>query len=169
MKFIKTFILFICIIGVLFAVSLFLLQKTFFKDEDDQITVSEPVENLSGEQFIGMIGEIARDLAGENDLYASVMLAQAILESNEGKSGLASAPYFNLFGVKGKYQNESVKFETLEDDGKGNMTTLVAEFRKYPSYEASLQDYVNLLREGFHGMQSFMKKRSEVMRLLIKR
>lgn len=147
MKHVKKIILFMCMIGMMFVVGLFLLQKTFFMD-DEKKSVSEPVEDLSVEQFIGMIGETARDLAKENDLYASVMLAQAILESDKGRSGLASEPNFNLFGMKGTYQNESVKFETLEDDSKGNMTTIVAEFRKYPSYEASMQDYVDLLREG---------------------
>lgn len=147
MKLVKPFILFICTIGVMFVIGLFLLQKTFFV-EDDKQAESEPVEDLSVEQFIGLIGETARDLARENDLYASVMLAQAALESDKGRSGLASEPYFNLFGMKGSYQNESVEFETLEDDSKGNMTTIVAEFRKYPSYEASMQDYVDLLRKG---------------------
>lgn len=148
MKLVKRIILFICMIGVMFVVGLFLLQKTFFKDDDDKEVVSEPVGDLSVEQFIGMIGETARDLARENDLYASVMLAQAILESDKGRSKLASEPNFNLFGMKGTYQNESVEFETLEDDSNGNMTKIVAGFRKYPSYEASMQDYVDLLRGG---------------------
>ncbi|EJV26131.1 hypothetical protein HMPREF1341_02486, partial [Enterococcus faecalis ERV81] len=35
----------------------------------------------SVEQFIQKIGEAARKVGQENDLYASVMIAQAILES----------------------------------------------------------------------------------------
>lgn len=148
MKLIIKFLLFTCIIGILLMLGLFFLQKTFFMNDHDENIVSEPLEDLSVEQFIGAIGETARDLAGENDLYASVLLAQAILESDRGKSQLASEPYFNLFGMKGNYQNESIEFKTLEDDGKGNLTTIVAAFRKYPSYEASIQDYVDLLRKG---------------------
>lgn len=40
----------------------------------------------------------------ENDLYASVMLAQAALESGCGSSSLSLAPHCNLFGVKGTYK-----------------------------------------------------------------
>ena len=105
-------------------------------------------EDPSVEEFIGEIAETARELGADNDLYASVMIAQAILESKHGQSGLASSPNYNLFGIKGKYQNDSVVLETSEDDGTGNMTTIQAEFRKYSSYEDSLKDYVNLLRNG---------------------
>lgn len=37
----------------------------------------------------------------KENIYASVMMAQAILESDSGKSTLAQSPNFNLFGVKG--------------------------------------------------------------------
>ncbi len=43
-----------------------------------------------------------RAVANSNDMYASVMIAQALLESSYGSSGLASAPNYNLFGVKRK-------------------------------------------------------------------
>lgn len=105
-------------------------------------------EGPAVEQFIGEIAETARKLGAHNDLYASVMIAQAILESNSGQSGLAASPNYNLFGIKGQHQNNSVELDTLEDDGAGNMTTIQAEFRKYASYEESLKDYVNLLRNG---------------------
>lgn len=105
-------------------------------------------EGPTVEEFIGEIAETARKLGEENDLYASVMIAQAILESNHGQSGLASYPNYNLFGIKGSYRNHSVLLETTEDDGTGNLSTIRAEFRKYPSYEDSLKDYVHLLRNG---------------------
>lgn len=122
-----------------------LLDATFNSDTKNQ----EYVDNSpSVEEFIGTIAETARELGAENDLYASVMIAQAILESEHGQSGLGSAPNYNLFGMKGKYQNNSVTLATSEDDGAGNMSTIMAEFRKYPSYEDSMKDYVNLLRNG---------------------
>ncbi|WP_274310311.1 glucosaminidase domain-containing protein [Solibacillus daqui] len=112
-------------------------------------------ETPTVEAFIGEIAETARKLGADNDLYASVMIAQAILESKSGQSGLAASPNYNLFGIKGKYQNNSVALETLEDDGEGNMTTIQAEFRKYTSYEESLKDYVNLLRNGVSWNKQF--------------
>ena len=42
--------------------------------------------------FIAEIGETSRYLAARNDLYASVMIAQAILESDSGQSQLSQKP-----------------------------------------------------------------------------
>lgn len=111
-------------------------------EEDEIVYVSR---NLTTEQFIDTIGEDARELAQDNDLYASVMLAQAIVESASGSSGLSCEPYNNLFGIKGSYKGSSVRMKTQEDDGEGNLETIVAEFRKYPSLRDSLSDYVDLL------------------------
>ena len=79
------------------------------------------------ETFISQIGESARQLAQENDLYASVMIAQAILESGAGQSAV---------------------MQTWEDDGNGNAYTINDAFRSYPSYYESLQDYVAVLKQG---------------------
>lgn len=141
------------VIGALIVLSLAIYLAVFSFNKvlslfEKQPEIVLPQEDFTTEHFIHEIGEYARELAAENDLYASVMIAQAMLESNQGRSGLASDPYHNLFGIKGKYNNQSVQFETLEDDGEGNMETIVAEFRQYPSFEASLEDYVKLLREG---------------------
>lgn len=114
-------------------------------------------ESPSVEEFIGEIAETARQLSADNDLYASVMIAQAVLESNYGQSGLSAAPNNNLFGMKGKYKNNSVTFATSEDDGTGKMSTIHAEFRKYPSYKASMEDYVHLLRNGVSWNNNFYK------------
>ena len=100
------------------------------------------------EVFISQIGETARQLGQENDLYASVMIAQAILESNSGRSALSAAPHHNLFGIKGQYAGQSAKMATLEDDGQGNTYNVNAEFRSYPSYVESLQDYVAILKHS---------------------
>ena len=79
------------------------------------------------ETFISQIGESARQLGQENDLYASVMIAQAILESGAGQSTV---------------------MQTWEDDGNGNAYTINDAFRSYPSYYESLQDYVAVLKQG---------------------
>lgn len=109
----------------------------------------------SVETFIRKIGESARKIGQENDLYASVMIAQAILESASGQSQLAQAPNYNLFGIKGTYKGESVSFATQEDLGDGTLYTTQATFRQYENYEASLNDYAQLLREGLTGNSRF--------------
>ena len=119
-----------------------MVQESATLDEDELVYVSR---NLTTEQFINQIGEDARELCQENDLYASVMIAQAVVESASGSSGLSCEPYNNLFGIKGAYEGKSVRMKTQEDDGQGNLETIVAEFRRYPSLTESLKDYVGLL------------------------
>ncbi|MFW3624703.1 LysM peptidoglycan-binding domain-containing protein [Aerococcus viridans] len=98
--------------------------------------------------FLDSIIPDAYKLANDNDLYASVMIAQAILESNWGVSGLSAAPYYNLFGIKGTYNGEGATFYTLEDDGSGNYYQIRDSFRDYPSYKESLTDYANKMVNG---------------------
>lgn len=107
---------------------------------------SAPVTARNNQQrFIQSIAGYAQQLSVENDLYASVMIAQAILESNWGKSALASHPNYNLFGIKGSYNGQSVTFPTLEYIN-GKWVTIQAAFRKYPSYRESLQDNAKILK-----------------------
>ncbi|EMF0060839.1 peptidoglycan DD-metalloendopeptidase family protein [Enterococcus hirae] len=108
----------------------------------------------SVESFIRKIGESARKIGQENNLYASVMIAQAILESASGQSQLAQAPNYNLFGIKGTHNGKGVSFATQEDLGDGTYTTQ-ATFRQYENYEESLNDYAQLLKEGLTGNSHF--------------
>ncbi|HGF8315491.1 TPA: glucosaminidase domain-containing protein, partial [Enterococcus faecium] len=112
-------------------------------------------KNESVESFIRKIGESARKVGQENDLYASVMIAQAILESASGQSQLAQAPNYNLFGIKGTHNGKGVSFATQEDLGNGTLYTTQATFRQYENYEDSLNDYAQLLKEGLTGNSQF--------------
>lgn len=78
-------------------------------------------ENASTQRFVEEIGESARELGLKYDVFASVMIAQAVLESGSGSSGLSSGPYYNLFGVKGSHGGSSVTLATNEDDGSGRL------------------------------------------------
>ncbi|MEI5995623.1 glucosaminidase domain-containing protein [Candidatus Enterococcus mansonii] len=109
-------------------------------------------KNTTTEEFIARIGEQARSVGQENDLFASVMLAQAILESGSGGSELSQEPYNNLFGIKGDYEGQFVTFGTQEDDGSGNLYQVQAAFRKYPTIKESLEDYSKLLTDGIDGV-----------------
>ncbi|MGF0112229.1 glucosaminidase domain-containing protein [Streptococcus sp. SGI.013] len=100
----------------------------------DQVTIN----------FIHTIGEDAKAIADAYGLYPSVMIAQAVLESQSGQPSL-SANYNNLFGIKGAYNGASVTMQTWEDDGEGNAYTIDAAFRSYPSVSESLEDYAVLL------------------------
>ncbi|WP_334328319.1 glucosaminidase domain-containing protein [Companilactobacillus sp. HBUAS59699] len=125
--------------------------STSTNDSTTNITGMVTPRGVGDQNFINYIGNSARKLADNNDIYASVMIAQAMVESGWGTSGLASAPNYNLFGVKGSYNGESVNMGTQEDDGTGSLYSISSNFRKYPSYKESLEDYVSLIRGGVSG------------------
>lgn len=109
------------------------------------VAIPHYTENLGTERFIALIGEQARKVAADHDVYASVMIAQAILESGSGSSALSQAPYNNLFGIKGSYQGRSVTMPTSEDDGTGSLYGIDASFRAYGSPYESMVDYADLV------------------------
>lgn len=102
------------------------------------------------QQFIAELGPTARKIAQEHDLYASVLIAQAILESNWGQSDLAGK-HHNLFGIKGQYQGQGVLMPTTECLN-GHDCQVTASFRKYPSVKESLQDYATVLDQPIYAL-----------------
>ncbi|MGX7104755.1 muramidase family protein [Globicatella sanguinis] len=109
---------------------------------------------LSKSEFLNLVTDSAKKIAASNDLYASVMIAQAVLESGWGNSTLARAPYHNLFGIKGSSSDNTVNMDTLEDDGTGNYYVANEAFKRYDDYAGSLQDYANILT-GDNGANSW--------------
>lgn len=75
----------------------------------------------------------------KSNILASLTAAQARLESNIGNSGLTKNAN-NLFGIKGKYNGQSVTMLTTEVE-KGVRVKKLAEFRKYPSWLESISDH----------------------------
>ena len=109
---------------------------------------STVTQDESVDSFILKIGESARKIGKEKELYASVMIAQAILESASGHSQLAQEPNYNLFGIKGTHNGKSVSLATQEDLGNGTLYATQAGFRVYENYEDCFNDYATLLKEG---------------------
>lgn len=70
---------------------------------------------------------------------ASLTTAQAIIESNKGNSGLTTKAN-NLFGIKGKYNGQSVSMMTTEYYN-GVKHRVMQDFRKYPSWLESINDH----------------------------
>ena len=96
--------------------------------------------------FISEIVPHAQRIHREYNILASIVIAQAIHESNWGKSGLATKGK-NLFGIKGTYNGQSVTMRTWEVYN-GKSVYVDAAFMKYPSWYGSLQDLANLYRNG---------------------
>ncbi|WP_194239605.1 glycoside hydrolase family 73 protein [Bombilactobacillus mellis] len=99
------------------------------------------------QNFIQQIAPLAQQYANYYGLYPSVMIAQAILESDWGRSTLAQAPNNNYFGIKGDYNGNKVNMPTKEWDGS-KYITIDSYFRVYPDMAASFADNGNKLRNG---------------------
>ncbi|WP_071131773.1 glucosaminidase domain-containing protein [Enterococcus timonensis] len=102
------------------------------------------------QQFVNMIKGPGETVMKERDQFASVMLAQAILESGFGQSTLASQ-HNNFFGIKAPagYPGLSVVVPTQEwDAAKGEYITIEASFKKYLTLEESFADRALFLEQG---------------------
>ena len=73
------------------------------------------------------------------------MVTQRLQENGWG----TKVPGNNLFNIKGKSSAGSITLVTKEEDANGNSTVTKANFRKYDSFESSVQDYINVLSENF--------------------
>lgn len=109
-----------------------------------QQVAADEVGYGQAQQLINQIGSAASQIADQYDLYASVMIAQALLESGNGGSTLSQAPYYNLFGVKEYHGGPSVWLSTQEYLN-GQWVTMSEPFRQYNSYYESLVDHANVL------------------------
>lgn len=117
---------------------------------------AEAATSTNQQNFIETIASSAKPVADANGLYPSVMIAQAILESNWGQSSLSKAPYYNLFGIQGRYQGKSVSLTTQEYiDGK--YVTKKMPFRQYPSHKESFQDNARVLKTTNFGSDYFYR------------
>ena len=118
-------------------------------------TVSSYQGQTPAQQFLNKIIPAAQQATEGQDVYTSVMIAQAALESAWGQSALASEPNHNLFGVKGNYNGQTVNMYTLEDAGAQKYYGIYDNFRKYPSYKESMDDYVEKIVNGIKGAPMF--------------
>lgn len=138
----------VAIIGI--AIMLFLGIRWF------NIHNTVPQQASSHEAFIEQLAPTATKLDHEYNVPASISLAQAILESNWGKSQLA-ADYNNLFGVKADFWQPRIKLATKEYEN-GRWVTVDAYFRVYHSWKASLIDHAKLMVRGTSWNQNQYEK-----------
>lgn len=75
----------------------------------------------------------------------STAIAQAIIESRWGESGLAK--YHNYFGLKcgSKWTGKSVNMKTKEEYTPGTLTTINDNFRVYDSMEDGVKGYYDFI------------------------
>ncbi|MFQ5817921.1 MAG: glycoside hydrolase family 73 protein [Terriglobia bacterium] len=95
--------------------------------------------------FLHDLVPAAQRIAARYGLPASVVLAQAILESNWGRSQLARKAK-NLFGIKAVSRHaDAITLPTTEYDRRGRRRVVPARFAAYTNVEDCLADYGRLL------------------------
>ncbi|MCT1796061.1 glucosaminidase domain-containing protein [Helcococcus kunzii] len=96
-------------------------------------------------EYVNKVGPVAQKLTSNKDLYASVMIAQSMLESGFGTSHLSSEKFNNYFGIKGYFKEQAVAIHTFEYTSKGESYSVIAPFKKYNSIDESFADYIDFL------------------------
>lgn len=97
------------------------------------------------ERFIKQVAPEAQAMQNTYHVYASITIAQAILESNWGTSKL-STQYHNLFGIKGTGANSQVM--TTKEYINGKWIVTKGRFRVYDSWDDSIKDHTKLMLNG---------------------
>lgn len=96
----------------------------------------------NAEQFLTIIKPVVIADMKKTGILASLTAAQAFIESAKGNSGL-TAKANNLFGIKGEYNGQFVTMLTTEYIG-GIPQKVQAKFRRYPSWQESINDHSGL-------------------------
>lgn len=99
------------------------------------------------EEFINMIAPLIIS-EGKKRGYSvfSTVIAQAIIESNSGKS-ILGYKYHNYFGMKcgSRWKGKSVNLKTKEEYTVGTLTTIKDNFRVYDSMEEGVKGYYDFI------------------------
>lgn len=114
-----------------------------------KVSAAETAQTQNQSAFIEQLGASAMQVSSSNDLYASIMVAQALVETGFGSSQLSSAPYYNLFGVKEYSGGPSVTMSTQEYLN-GQWVTMNEPFAVYNSYAESFQAHATLLTGNYY-------------------
>ncbi len=99
-------------------------------------------------EFIMRLSKPAMESQRKSGIPASITIAQAALESAWGESALAKAGN-NLFGIKADslWRGQTLTMNTKEFI-KGQWVVVPALWRKYPSWQASIDDHAAFLKRN---------------------
>ncbi|WP_060628969.1 glucosaminidase domain-containing protein [Paenibacillus peoriae] len=109
-----------------------------------------PIPNVPGIEnmnpFIQRYASLAIQEQKRTGIYASVILAQAGVESTFGRNTIC----YNLYGIKAdsRWKGPTCSGKTEEQEKNGKKKNIVAPFRKYSSFEESIIDHSNFLLQN---------------------
>ncbi|WEV60229.1 glycoside hydrolase family 73 protein [Streptococcaceae bacterium ESL0729] len=138
------FFIFFILIELL--VTLFIGNFSLEHTDQSSSKLEETIVKIDRKEFIKEIAPAAEEVQEAYGIRASLIIAQASLESNFGQSELASK-YKNLFGVKADSSGKHIKLETKEYLD-GEWITATGDFAWYDSWRDSIIAHARLMREG---------------------
>lgn len=102
---------------------------------------------MTNKEFIDMIGKAAVAEYERFKILPSLTIAQAILESNWGRSMLSQKAH-NYFGMKAGsgWKGATYSSKTQEQTPAGQAFTINADFRAYPDVQAGIRGYYVFLQ-----------------------
>lgn len=131
----------------LFAVCLVFFSALILLSSGDEQSSEQVSEDSSDEQkFIIQTADYAKSLKETYGILPSISIAQAILESDWGKSEL-SVKNNNFYGIKGENPAQTVVMNTKEFVN-GEWIEIEAPFRKYDSWQESMDEHAKLIVYG---------------------
>ena len=139
-------------IGVigLFIFGLPLLFIFLISGASESTVTAVPANASLNEEQMAFVSQIlpAAEEGLKDGIFPSVTIAQAILESGWGKSGLAKTGK-NLFGIKAdsSWKGATMDLPTQEEVN-GGMITIIARWRVYTSWNDSVRDHTKFLLEN---------------------
>ncbi len=113
-------------------------------------------KTVSQEEFFNIIGPIANQAYAQTGIFASVTIAQAIIEAGWGKH-TPTADSNNLFGIKCSKDILSPStwdgsctepVLTQENTSSGSVYTIMSSFKKFKNVEEAILDHSALLVSG---------------------
>ena len=117
------------------------------------------------------IQKVAEKVSKYAPLYGisvhSPIIAQAIIESGWGKSGLASK-YHNYFGLKcgSSWKGKSVNMTTKEEYKVGTMTNIRDNFRVFDDFDDGIRGYFEFINTSRYANLKGVKSPEEYVRRL---
>ena len=121
---------------------------------------------MTNNEFIEQIAKYVKKYAYVYGIEVhSPIIAQAILESGWGKSGLASK-YHNYFGLKcgSSWKGKSVNMATKEEYKVGTLTNIRDNFRVYDSMESGIKGYFDFINTSRYANLKGVKSPEEYVR-----
>jgi stage II sporulation protein P len=113
----------------------------------DNINVKPIKANMTQQQFFKSVSAQAIVTHKRSGVFASITLAQAMLESGTGSSGLTRKAN-NLFGIKAfAWTGKTVQMMTTEYL-QGMDVSILAPFRAYDNWNESIDDHTNFLMQN---------------------